>query len=144
MAITRVAQESRDGNFLDGQAQSILGPQPDSVVVAADIARADRALQPAHALLIAAGHERGPRGRALGAVGIALGESHAFGGEPVEGRRFHVAAAVAAEVAIAQVVGEDQDDVGPTRQCGGAILSLSGQRRSLGQEGHAKCRQKTQ
>ena len=45
-------------------------------------------------------------------VRIEAGESHPFRGHPVEVGRADAGMAVAAEIAIAEVVGEDDDDVG--------------------------------
>ena len=55
------------------------------------------------------------RGRAHGRVRVALGELQAVGGQAVEhgrhGAESGIAAAVAAQVGIAEVVGDDEDDV---------------------------------
>jgi len=71
----------------------------------------------AKALLIRAGHQPEPAGRARGAGDIAIGETHLAAREAVELRRGHVLAAVAAEVAVAQVVGEDDDEIRLRRKC---------------------------
>ena len=67
------------------------------------------------AVLIAAGEEGGARGGTDAAVGVGLGETDALGGEPVEVGRLVVAAAIAGEVGVAEVVGHDEEDVGPGR-----------------------------
>ena len=71
----------------------------------------------AQAVLVAGGHQRKAGGRAHGRVGVALCELETRSGELVEHRRdlaeLRVAAAVAAEVGKAEVIGHDEDDVGP-------------------------------
>ena len=64
---------------------------------------------------VLAGHEAAARRRADGAAGVGLGEAHALGGQAVQVRREDVLLAVAAEVAVAEVVGQDEDDVGARR-----------------------------
>ena len=51
------------------------------------------------------------RGRADGRPGIEIGEPHAAGREAIDRRRLH-RAAIAAEVFVAQIVGEQDDDIG--------------------------------
>ena len=59
-----------------------------------------------------AGWEGGAAGGAHRAADVELGEEGALGGETVEVGRFDSAVAVATEVAPAEIVGEDEDDVG--------------------------------
>jgi hypothetical protein len=59
---------------------------------------------------IEAGEERGPRGAAAGGV-VELSEAEAAGGEGVEMRRADFAA-VAAQLGVAEIVGQDQNHVG--------------------------------
>ena len=61
----------------------------------------------------------GPRGRADRLRAVAAGEAHSLGGHAVEIRRGLVLAAVAGEVVDAEVVGEDEDDVGLVGCLGG-------------------------
>ena len=61
---------------------------------------------------VLAGHEAAARRRADGAAGVGLGEAHALGRQAVEVGRLDALLAVAAEVAVAEVVGQDEDDVG--------------------------------
>ena len=77
-----------------------------------DIADAERAFETPDAMLVSAGQQRGPRGRALRGVGIKRGEFDSTLGELVYSRGADVGAAVAAQVAITEVVGHDQDNVG--------------------------------
>ena len=55
--------------------------------------------------------QRGAGRRADRIRGAEIGEAHAFGGEPVEVRRANLRA-VAAQVAIAEIVTEDENNVG--------------------------------
>ena len=61
---------------------------------------------------VKAGHEHAARRGADGRAGIGIGESHAVGGQAIEIRRFDLLLAVAAEVAVAEVIGQDEDDIG--------------------------------
>ncbi len=61
---------------------------------------------------VQARHEHAPGGGADGASGVVVGEAHAFGGHAVQVGRLDEALAVGAEVAVAQIVGQDEDDVG--------------------------------
>ena len=71
------------------------------------------------ALGVAAGHQPRPRRAAHRGRDVGGGEPHAVAGEPVEPRRPHDGAAVAAEIAPAEVVGDDENHVGPRRRLGG-------------------------
>ena len=62
--------------------------------------------------------ERGPRGRANRSVRIELCQPDAVAREPIEIRRPDVWRAVAAEVAISKIVGDDDDDVWTDRRSG--------------------------
>ena len=84
----------------------------DGLVVASDITRADRALQAAGALGVASGEEGGAGGGALRAVGVVLGEACAVGGKLVDVRGLGLGVSVASEVSVAEIVGEEEHDVG--------------------------------
>jgi hypothetical protein len=72
----------------------------------------DRLLQAdREAILVAAGDQRGARGRADRGIGVALGEAHSLKREPVDVRGEIVALAVAAHVGVAEIVRHDEDDV---------------------------------
>ena len=62
-----------------------------------------------------AGHDAGPRRRADRAGSIGLREPHSVGSEAVDVRRFVIRAAVAAQVRPAEVVHQDENDVGARR-----------------------------
>ena len=63
--------------------------------------------------VVASGQERVTRRRADSRGSVPVGEAHPLGGEPVEVRRRDLGVrVVAAHVTIAEVVGEDDDDVG--------------------------------
>ena len=72
---------------------------------------ADRVDAGARAVLAA--HQRGPGGLAVRAAGVAVGEPHPLGGQAVDVRRLVVLAAEAADVGVAEVVGQDEDDIRP-------------------------------
>src|SRR5207245_2708757 len=65
----------------------------------------------AEPLLVSAGEEPGPRRRADRAGDVTALAANAGIREGVEVRRGHLRAAVEADVAIAEVVGEEDDDV---------------------------------
>ena len=70
---------------------------------------------PAQAVLPAAGSEREARRRAHRGVRVAVGEAHAGRGDRIEAGRAARAAAVAAEVGVAEIVSEDEDEAGSIR-----------------------------
>ena len=67
------------------------------------------------ALLVPTGHEPGTRRAADRAVGIEVGELHPVLCQAVDVRRLDVLRPVAADVGLADVVGDDEHDVGPRR-----------------------------
>ena len=81
--------------------------------VAAVTARDRLVVAAAQPVLEAPGHQREARGRAHRRVGVPVGEAQAVGGQAVELRGARRPATVAAEVSKAEVVGEDEDEVGP-------------------------------
>src|SRR5215813_2631798 len=72
----------------------------------------------AAALLIASGHQPRAGGTTNGPAGMEIGEADAARGEAVEIRRPNVGVAVAAHVAVAEIVGENQQNVRPARGSG--------------------------
>jgi hypothetical protein len=77
---------------------------------------------------VAAGQERGARRRTDGVRGAEIGEAHALGGHAVEVGGAD-ARAVAAEIAVAEIVAEDEDDVGGPRRGGAERARGDGSRR---------------
>jgi hypothetical protein len=65
----------------------------------------------AQAMLPAPGGEREARRRAHRGIGVAVGEAHALPRHAVEHRRAVRPSAIAAEVGVAEVVGQDKDEV---------------------------------
>jgi hypothetical protein len=66
----------------------------------------------AGAAVVLAGHEHAARGRADGGAGVEVGEAQALRGHAVEVGRGDDLLAVAAEIAVAEVIGHDPDEVG--------------------------------
>ena len=60
---------------------------------------------------VQAGHERGAGGGADSAAGVALGEAQPFGGKPIDVRSLDFHLPVAAEIAVAEIIGEDKNDI---------------------------------
>ena len=96
------AQQRRQGRMLGRQTErrAAAAPAVDRLLGGA-----------AQPVLVARRHQREPGRRADRRVRIALRHPQAAGGEAVEHRRDRLAAAVAAEVGEAEVVGDDEDDV---------------------------------
>ena len=69
---------------------------------------------------VLASHQRAARGRAHGAAGVELREARAFPRHAVQPGRAELRLAVRAHVSVAEVVGQDEDDVGPARRSRGA------------------------
>lgn len=61
---------------------------------------------------VLAGHDAGAGGRADLAGGVAIGEAHSLSGDAVDVGRFVKSRSLDGEVMQAEVVGEDEDDVG--------------------------------
>src|SRR5262245_58662182 len=73
--------------------------------------RAERS-QNADAIRIAAGQQRGARGGADGLRYVEVGEADPVLGHLIEMGRANSLVAITAEVAVAKIVGEDDDEVG--------------------------------
>ena len=79
----------------------------------------------ADAVGVATRHECGARGGADGLGHVETGEARALSGEAIDVRRLDILGSVAAEVAVAEVIGEDENNVWWRRggrggeQCGG-------------------------
>ena len=116
--VAGVLQRLGQGHFGGGQAAGGDGAEDAELIVGH--AGADG---------VASGHESGAaRGADLGG-GIELREAQAFGGHTIQIRRLDRRVAVAAEVAVAEVVGQDDDDV---RLRGG--VGADGERDEQGQQ----------
>ena len=61
---------------------------------------------------VAPGEDGGPTGRTNSAGGVAVGEEHAVFGEPVDVWGFVEGGPVAAEIAPAEVIDEEEDEIG--------------------------------
>ncbi len=60
---------------------------------------------------VTAGEQRGAGGGAVGHGDVAIGEASTLGGHAVEVRRFVGRAAEAAEVATAEIIGQNNDEI---------------------------------
>jgi hypothetical protein len=88
----------------------------------------ERPLQ-AGPLLPAAGDEAGAGRRADGGVGIEVGAANAFDGESVDMGRFDVEGAVRPGVGVAEIVDQDEDDVGAILRAPGEAGGRDGEKR---------------
>jgi len=66
----------------------------------------------AHAIGVTPGQERGARRRAHGGVRAHRRKQHPFRREAVNVRRAHVRGMIGGEIAVAVVIGQDQEEVG--------------------------------
>ena len=100
-SVTGVPKRVGQRNLFDGQAQplAVAAGRPAGVEFVAE------------ALLVAAGEQPGPRGAADRRRHVAVGEPHSIGGDRIDVRRLQAPATVAADVAVAQIVGQDDDAV---------------------------------
>ena len=99
-AVARVLQDFGESRFAPKQMHSMTLFIEDGIDPGADV--------------VAAGEECGTRRGTDRSPGMEVGEAHAFDGQLVEYRGLHWAA-VASDVAVAQVVNEEGDDVRETR-----------------------------
>ena len=105
---------------VEGEAVGVVGGEERGVAFPRGGLRGADVVGDAGALGPLAGEDAGARGGADGAGGVGIGEARALAGEAVEVRSLVERAAVAAEVLAAEVVGEEEDDVGRAlRGCGG-------------------------
>lgn len=95
------------GFFADGEADAGRG-----------VFRADGIKLETETRLVAPGEKAGARGGAERRGDVAVGETHAAGGERVEVRGGNFFAAVATEFAVAEIVGDDENDVRAWRGAG--------------------------
>ncbi len=96
-AVAGVAKHFRDRHFLRPQRRVAFG---------------ERAVSPDPPVAgVHPGHEGGPRRRTHRAAGIVLREPHAFARETIERGRLELGLPVGAQIAIAQIVRLDQQDV---------------------------------
>jgi hypothetical protein len=116
--VTVLLEHPRERGFRHRQAQLPALLKPLGLVVAADIRNPDGAFKAAHPMLIAARQQRCPGRRALRRVCVALQKAHPLLADGIDIRGADVGAAVAADVAIAEIVGKDQDHVRTRRNCG--------------------------
>ena len=65
---------------------------------------------------VQAGHEAAPRRGADRAAGVAVGEADSLGGHLVEAGRLDELLPLAAQIAVAEVIGQEKDDIGTTRR----------------------------
>ena len=99
--------------------------------------RADRVPLEAEARLLAPGEQARAGWRADGCGDVALREAHAFVRQPVQVRRRDLRAAVGPEFAVAKVIRDDQDHVGPRcRRGGGGRGEGQQQQREQTADGH--------
>ena len=107
--VSRRFQHFRESDFLQRQLPERIWLQEPLVRSIGPAVKKIGEMQPSRVL---AGEDAGPRRRANRASGIGIGESHSIRGEPVDVRCAVIRAAVASGIAAAEIVHEDDDDVG--------------------------------
>ena len=101
------------GDLFERQLGDVVdGPQRAALPVEA-VDSADRV--DAGARTVLAAHQCGARRLAITAAGVAACESHSVLGEAVDVRRFVELAAEAGDVGVAEIIGQNEDDVGFSR-----------------------------
>ena len=74
--------------------------------------RAQRLFEPdVQSVLVTPGNQRDAGGGADRGIGVGLRKAHALGGDAVDIGRREVAAAIAGDIGIAEVVGENEQNV---------------------------------
>jgi len=71
---------------------------------------------------VQARHQHAPRRRADGRAAVALREADSLGGHAVQGRRADFLLSVAPQLAVSQIVGQDEHDVGGAVAAGASSL----------------------
>ena len=102
--VARFAEQFRNQDFVRRHADARLSLVPDEERIAQ-----------AGALLVAAGHQRRARRRASRPVRVEIRHHESLGSELVELRRAGLGSAVEPDIAIAEVVGQDENNVGLLR-----------------------------
>ena len=98
--VTGLLQERRQGRMLRRQTDL------------ARHTRAQRLFEPdGQPVLVTPGNQRDAGGGADRGIGIGLREAHTLGGDAIDVGRREIAAAVAGDIGIAEVVGENEQNV---------------------------------
>ena len=114
--IASIAEGFGDGDFVQWQAAD--GLWSDELVSWATWPGDAAVVGEFDPAWVFAGHDAGAGWRADGIGRIGIGEAHALAGEPIDVRRLVEGGAVTAKVGPAEVVDENEDDVGPFGGCG--------------------------
>ena len=87
---------------------------------------ADRIKLVTEARRIAAAHETRPRGAAIGSGDVARREADAVRGDRVDMRGRNLVIALTADLAVAEIVHQNDDDIRPARLCGFLCMNSPG------------------
>ena len=110
----KIAVVSGGGAGIGGGISRLFGSHAATVIVA----EIDPAIAPAQAVpRMQTGHQRTSRGRADCRTGIELGKPHPFLRQLVEPRSADLLLPITSQVAVAEIVGEDEDDIGLVMLC---------------------------
>src|SRR5262249_15797171 len=109
--VTVLPENAREAGFRNRHADLAALLEPLGFVVAGHIRDADGGFEAADTMLISARQQRCPGGRTLRGVSVALQKAHALLPDGIDMRSADVGAPVAADVAVAEIVGKDQNHV---------------------------------
>jgi hypothetical protein len=110
-AVALLLQQLRQQHFVGTDAKRRTRPKNATGRNGAIGARSDDVAH-ADAHRIASGHERRPRRGARRGRHVEVREPQPLARHPIEMRRVHVDGAKAGEIGVAQVIGQDDDEVG--------------------------------
>ena len=110
--IASLFQRLGDRDFLDGEFRHIDHWLERTCVPVKAINATDSVHPGARRVL--AGHQRGTCGLAV-LMMVVIGQPHPLGRQPINVGRFVILGAKARHIGVAQVISEDEDDVGPGR-----------------------------
>lgn len=112
--ITRGFKNPGKGQLRRGQAELTAFLQPGCFVIPADIVNSDGALETTDAMLIASGEQRAAGRSALRRIGVILGEAYALPRNRIDDGSSDIGASIHSDIAPAEIVGHDQDDIRPS------------------------------
>jgi len=105
------------GHLVQGQAGLIVH-RPQGAALPVKSVNASHRIDAGSGRVLTA-QQRGARGGAIGAASVTGGQPQPLGGQPVNVRRLVIPAAVTGQVGVTQVIGQNENNVGPGGGGGG-------------------------
>ncbi len=109
--VAGLLQSFGDGDFLESELVLVVRPEQFSIL---GIQSRDP-IADVEAGRVLSGHDRGTCGRANGMRSVAVREANAARGQSIDIRRFVEGASVDSDIGIAQIIDEDNNEVGRLR-----------------------------